>query len=606
MILTYLSSLWREAAVALGDHLWQSTIVALAAGLLTLALRKNHARARYWLWLAASLKFLLPFSLLVAAGSRMSWVQGPVAAGSSFYLTMEEASQPFTQSGISTGPASESSNFVHWLPAILAAVWFWGFVTVLLTWCMRWRRISKDVRGAHPLQRGREIEALRRAERATGLSRRVEMLLSRATLEPGIFGVSHPVLVWPEGISARLENPHLEAILAHELVHVRRRDNLAAAFHMAVEAIFWFHPLVWWLGTRLVDERERACDEQVLELGSERQVYAESILKVCEFCVGSPLACVAGVTGADLKKRMVHIMSEQVARKLDFTRKLLLSVVAVAVIAAPIVFGLFHAVPVRALPQSTDAVPQLFKSVSITPSTLSTPTYAGSGKHMTRMMYGPDGFVAANVTMEQLIEEAYGVQSNQISGPSDLLNSMAYDVQAKVDQSAMEKIDPEQRMAVVRQALREVLVERTKLVSHYESKQLPIYALLVGENGPKLQPVSADNGSSMKRQGMMMRMGDNQVIGVSAQGVSTAQFAKQLSMQLGTAVIDNTGLKGSYAFNLNWSGANSAAAGTATQGETATPSLFTAIQDQLGLKLEPQKAAMDVLVIDHLETPAEN
>lgn len=75
----------------------------------------------------------------------------------------------------------------------------------------------------------------------------------------------------------------VEAILAHELCHVRRRDNLAVALQMVVEALFWFHPLVWWLEQRLVDERERACDEEVIRLGSEPQSYAESILKTCEF-----------------------------------------------------------------------------------------------------------------------------------------------------------------------------------------------------------------------------------------------------------------------------------------------------------------------------------
>ena len=94
--------------------------------------------------------------------------------------------------------------------------------------------------------------------------------------------MSRPILLWPERISQHLETEHLEAILAHELWHVRRRDNLAAALHMMVEAIFWFHPLVWWLGARLMDERERACDEEVLRLGTRPNVYAEGILRVCK------------------------------------------------------------------------------------------------------------------------------------------------------------------------------------------------------------------------------------------------------------------------------------------------------------------------------------
>ena len=109
----------------------------------------------------------------------------------------------------------------------------------------------------------------------------------------------------------------LQAVLAHELCHVRRRDNLTAAVHMIVEALFWFHPLVWWISARLMEERERACDEGVLELGSEPQVYAESILKTCEFCVNLRWpAC--RVTGADLKKRIVRIMTQGLARKLRF------------------------------------------------------------------------------------------------------------------------------------------------------------------------------------------------------------------------------------------------------------------------------------------------
>ena len=142
-------------------------------------------------------------------------------------------------------------------------------------------------------------------------------------MEPGIFGIFRPVLLWPATISEHLQDSHLRAILAHEVSHVRRRDNLAAAMHMAVEAIFWFHPMVWWLGARLVEERELACDEEVLQLGNPPSIYAESILKTCEFCVESPLACVSGVTGAELKKRIVRIMTPNPAEKLNPGRRLL-------------------------------------------------------------------------------------------------------------------------------------------------------------------------------------------------------------------------------------------------------------------------------------------
>ena len=207
--------------------------------------------------------------------------------------------------------------------------------------------MSAATKDAVPLLEGREVEALRRMEFAAGIRKRTEIRLSQASIEPGIFGTFRPVLMWPEGISRRLEDAQLDAILAHEVRHVRMHDNLAAAIHMVVEAIFWFHPLVWWLGARLVEERERACDEDVVELGSERQVYAEGILKVCEFCLASPLACMSGVAGGDLKKRMVHIMTERMLHKLDFGRKLLLGAAGLAAIAGPIAFGLANANPTR-------------------------------------------------------------------------------------------------------------------------------------------------------------------------------------------------------------------------------------------------------------------
>ena len=129
-----------------------------------------------------------------------------------------------------------------------------------------------------------------------------------------MFGIVRPVLIWPEGLSARLDDEHIEAIMAHELMHARRRDNLTAALHMFVEAAFWFHPLVWWMERRMVEERERACDEAVVEMGSRPGVYAESLLKAVRFCVESPLVCVAGVTGADLAGRVRSIMTPRLKK----------------------------------------------------------------------------------------------------------------------------------------------------------------------------------------------------------------------------------------------------------------------------------------------------
>ena len=348
MIPNDISELWAALAPAVADHLWQSTLFAVAAGLCTLILRKNYARARYWLWLAASLKFLVPFSLLVAVGRHLAWARSTAETNARLSIAINKVSEAFTPAIVSvsfgTLPSTASVSQVHLLPALVATVWFSGSLVILAMWWVRWRKMSATIGQAAPLREGREVEALRRVERIGGVGRPIEMISTPTCLEPGVFGIVRPVLVWPEGISEHLEDAHLEAIVAHEVWHVLRRDNLAAAMHMMVEAVFWFHPLVWWMGARLVDERERACDEGVLQLGSERQVYAESILKTCKFCVDSQLICVSGVTGAELTKRIVRIMNRRAASKLDFSKKLLLGAAGLLAIAVPTMSGLLNTI----------------------------------------------------------------------------------------------------------------------------------------------------------------------------------------------------------------------------------------------------------------------
>lgn len=606
MIAKYLSAIWAAIAPALADHLWQSTLFAVTVGVLTLALRRNHARARYGLWMAASVKFLIPFSLLVNIGSRLAWSRGSTGTNAGFYVVMEEVSQPFTQpmiSMISRSPSPSSlasPALTHLLPALLSAAWICGFAAVILAWYARWRRISVAMRAAAPLREGRELDALRRLERSANMRQGIRMLISRASLEPGIFGILRPVLVWPEGISEHLEDAHLEAILAHEVWHLRRRDNLAAAVHMVVEAVFWFHPLVWWLGARLLEERERACDERVLELGSERQIYAESILKVCEFCLGSPLACVSGVTGADLQKRMVYIMSERSVRKLNFGKKLLLSAAALVAVGVPIILGLMTATQSRAQSQDegTAKVPT-FATASLKPD---------KSSDRVGLMFTPNGMTATNVPLQMLLREAYKVEDDRISGAPSWVKSEKYDLQAKVD---TDHTDQPQEPSIERYQLmlQSLLAERFKLKLHWETKNLPVFELVVAKDGFKLHESKTDPPGSPSPHAFRVTSKGQ----LAAQGVPVSLLVRLLSEQVGHTVVDKTGLAGSYEFTLQWKPDDSAASQTPTfggaQGTAGTasgPSIFTAIQEQLGLELEPHEVPMEVLVIDHVEKPVEN
>ena len=344
---------------AMANHLWQSTLFAILVAVSSLALRKNQARVRHDLWLTASLKFLVPFSLLMSLGSRVARMHRSADSQTVFYFVLQTVSQPFH-------PASRgllAASLLRWLPGVVAILWLAGFVTVIGLWWVRWGRVAAAIRGGVPVSHGREVEVLRRVEKFAGIRSPISLRSSQSSLEPGVFGILRPLLLWPAGISHHLQDAHLEAILAHEVQHVRRRDNLAAAMHMVVEAIFWFHPAVWWLGARLVEERERACDEEVLRLGNEPEIYAESILKTCEFCVASPVACVSGVTGADLKQRIVRIMTQRSVDKLGFLKKLLLVAIGTGAVAVPIITGLIQA-PVATAQANNDSAPATIGSAA--------------------------------------------------------------------------------------------------------------------------------------------------------------------------------------------------------------------------------------------------
>ena len=168
-----LSSIWSGIVPALCNHLWQSTLFALAAGLLTLTLRKNHAAIRYWLWLAASAKFLIPFSLLVAIGNRLGSPHASAETSAGVFVTIDAVidhmSQPFSPAAAASSlSAASTPGLTHLLPAILVTAWFCGFAAVLVLWGVRWRRISTAMHGAVPSREGREVEALRRLERIAG------------------------------------------------------------------------------------------------------------------------------------------------------------------------------------------------------------------------------------------------------------------------------------------------------------------------------------------------------------------------------------------------------------------------------------------------------
>ena len=180
---------------------------------------------------------------------------------------------------------------------------------------------------------------------------------------------------------------------------------------------------MWWIGARLLEERERACDEEVVSQGNHPDVYAEAILNVCKLYAASPLACVSGVTGANLKRRIEAIMINRRGEKLNRAKKVLLAAAASAVLAGPLAMGVFHGSLTKMSAAQFTPEPQ---AVSFDVASVKASTEPAQGSMF--CVAGPCAFgerlsvVGSRVSirfmsLHNLILTAYGIRPNQLSGP---------------------------------------------------------------------------------------------------------------------------------------------------------------------------------------------
>jgi len=543
----------------LANHLWQSTLCVAMAWLLTLALRKNRAAVRFWIWFAASAKFLLPFSLFVSAGRHLTWRAAPAIAPSQFSFAMETLSQPFAVPA-ATPLAPVVAPALNPVPAILVGVWLCGIAVGLVFWVRWWRQTRRLLRASTQLNLGLPIRVMSTAAR----------------FEPGVVGIFRPVLLLPAGIAEHLTPAQFEAIIAHELRHAERRDNLTAAIHMLVETIFWFHPLVWWIKWRLIEERERACDEGVLGTGSEPRVYAESILKVCEFYLAAPAPCVAGVTGGELKKRIEGIMENRFGLRLGLGKKILLAAGAVVVVAIPV------ALQGQAQRRTFDVA-----SVKLSDATV----FSGDPERT-------PGRFSWKTQLAYLVRYGFNTEWTRTSGGSGWGN--IYEVDATMDPKAKEDD--------IRLMVRSLLEDRFKMTWHYETKQSDGWALTVAKNGPKFNAYKDDDpappmpnwnkdlapaGDDGRIWGILH---EPYVVSLTGRRITMSQFCSDLELDRKKPVWDETGLKGKYYIAFRYSVENAP-----LDVEVSAPLLDAALQENLGLKIEKRSGTVQVLVIDHIE-----
>ena len=275
-----------------------------------------------------------------------------------------------------------------------------------------------------------------------------------------------------------------------------------------------------------------------------------------------------------------------------FNRGLTLLTALVLVALAPAVRAQTQA------PSATSIHPPSFDVISVKPNKTSLGVHG-----LITTEFTADGFRGTNVPVHTLLLQAYGLHEGESVGEPAWANSEVFDIEAKVagpDVAAFSKLDSDQLQAMLRQ----ILAERFGLVAHRETRELPVYAMSVAKGGPKLKEFVFDPAvpaSARRGGGVQMSMGM-----IAAHECTIPYFLSMLSRQLGRTVIDRTGLTGNYDFTLRWSPDNSATSASEGAQADTLPSIFTAVQEQLGLKLESTKAPASVLVVDHLERPSQN
>jgi uncharacterized protein (TIGR03435 family) len=572
--------------------------------LLTIFLRHNRAALRYRLWMVCSIKFLIPLSLLVGLGSHAGLPHFArsvkLAIPPQFPLVLHQAEALAAQREGGFGQPAKA-NWGDRISGILLSIWLCGSLTQAGLWFSQWMRLRTILRGGRRI-RMPEV--------------RIRVVAVDARLEPGVFGIREPVLLLPEGVLQGLTPAQLQGIVAHELCHVERRDNLTAAIHLAIETAFWFYPPLRWIRARLLEERERACDEEVLRVSGEPAVYAEGILNVCKLYLDSPSVLVAGVTGSDLKRRIRDIMNHRAAERLGFGKKLLLWAAGTMVVAGPILVGGLSAPQIHA--QSQTGTPLAFEVASVK---------ANHSSDMREMNFRflPGGRLSAKgVPVFLLIAEAYDVafQSVRISGGPPWIRSFddRYDIDAVAPKGSIPAgLTSKTREKRTRLMLQTLLAERFKLKVITETKELPAYVLVVGKNGPKLQRSKLEEKDCTEAVATPNDIPCHEIHGgmgrgMHAKAVDMADVTMFVENWADRPVIDQTGLTGLYELETDgWAPmrprpARPGGEQTAEDIAMADPTRLTLFQvfDRLGLKLEGRRAPVETYAIDRVEKPTEN
>jgi len=492
---------------------------------------------------------------------------------------------------------------VIWLAGVIA---FW--VRLVGGWVVTARMRSMLVRRAPPEWQ----ERFRKLGGQIGISRPARLLVSALVQVPTVIGWLRPVVLVPVGALAGLPAAHVEALLLHELGHIRRYDYLINILQSVAESLLFYHPAVWWVSGHIRAERELCCDDLAVSIGGDALTYAQALAQLESYRpvhFGAALAA----NGGTLANRIARLLGRsRPAAPIGLGPSLL----AIALLLGALTFGLFG---------QSNTHPA-FEVASVKRSAIGPdPTQPMGGG------YQPGGRMhMVNMPLRGLIQFAYAdhdsphwlpLPDSQVAGGPAWARTDGYNIDAK----PAGQTDPKHTWLMM-QAL---LADRFHLALNRETRELPVYDLESVKGGPRL-PAAKDAGCVSFPPGTPPHPVPGKVdcgyvggpfsgpeaglLQIQGRKVHVADLARVLTSLLGRPVVDRTGFTGEFDLNLRFTSDETlvgflgilAPAESHLPTDPNSPNIFAALEEQLGLKLVPAKGPVEVLVIDHAERPTKN
>ena len=488
---------------------------------------------------------------------------------------------------------------------LVVMLWLAGALVLWVRLAAGWigaARLRTRLAGSAPQEWQRAFDRLGARLR---VGRRVRLLVSGMVEAPVVVGWIRPVVLVPIGAFAGLPADYLEALLLHELAHIRRHDYLVNIAQSLAEVLLFYHPAVWWISGHIRAERELCCDDAAVAATGDAFTYALALAGLEARRPAHARAALAA-SGGRLPDRIARLLGQTRPEPRTFSAPGTACAVLLAITA-----GLMFGQP---------AGRPKFEVASVKP-TREARNYAG-------MRPLPGGRLTAdNYAVRGLIMRAYDLQDFQIVGGPGWLHDTGFDIEAKGD--------PNATRAQLMLMLQSLLEERFQLQYHRETRQVPVYALTVTKGGSKLPPPK-EGGCVKTGPNVQLSPADTPCgsvnIGMSPSGMNAhggdvpmPELIRVLSSMLGRPVLDRTGITTNFDLRLEFTvddtleglmrdwgtvqGHRESMMSAAAEGARdlhAAANILGAVQEQLGLKLEATKGPAEVMVIDHVEKPGAN